>query len=121
MTVTRRRSETVTGFRGVAGPVGAVAPGAAIWTGVPHVAQNRAPGTSADPQLAQAAARVDPHCGQNLASAGAVSPQVGQVIGHRVPNRALATSAVSRPPSSSLRAGSNRLHDYASNLYSHTP
>src|SRR3954470_10200811 len=104
MTVTRRRSETVTGARGTVGVVGDAAPTTVPGAGVPQVAQNRAPGTSGVPQFVHAAAIEDPQCGQNRASTGAGSPQVEQIIAHRVP--------IERPRT--------RLHDYAWSLYSDT-
>src|SRR3954447_13402859 len=104
MTVTRRRSETVTGARRTVWVVGDAAPTTVPGAGVPHVAQNRAPGTSGVPQFVHAAAIDDPQCGQNRASTGAGSPQVEQIIAHRVPME---------PPRTTL-------HQYASVLYTHT-
>src|SRR3954447_18074203 len=97
MTVTRRRSETVTGARGMVGVVGGVAPTSVPGAAVPQVAQNRAPATSGVPHFVHAAAIDDPQCGQKRASTGADSPQVEQIIAHRVP--------IERPRTS--------LHDYA--------
>ena len=96
---TRRRSAT--------GPVGAapLVPGALpvavalAPVGVPHSAQNFAPGRSAEPQLVQLAWSEVPHSGQKRALAGAVAPHFVHVMPSRTPrgcSRRLAYSAAYR-------------------------